>query len=123
MSLYRLKYNDEVWFEKKTCVRYENIAWVSLHIHDQVMIFILNCSAGYFFFHIHKELFPLFLLGVLYIWFYYALWFQFDPETGTESPQRILLFLFSRHSWSRYTLSFPDLFQDLQMCRIYNRGF
>ena len=32
------KYNGEMWFEKKSSVRYENIAQVSLHIRNYVLV-------------------------------------------------------------------------------------
>ena len=103
------KCNGEMWFEKYLRALWEYC--VNLVMHVGLTNFILNCSTGYFFCSIHTwKYFPLFLWGVLYIWFYYAPWFWFDPETGTECLLRNLLLLFPRLLWSRYTLLFPALF-------------
>ena len=97
------------WDLKKKKESYLRALWeycMNLITHSQssvgLTIFSLNCSTGFFFCSISIwNYFLLLLWGVLYIWLYYAFLFRFDPETGTEFLQQILLLPFLRLLRSR----------------------
>lgn len=84
--------NGEIWFkknsEKRQTSHSENATWASLRIHDQschAVVFAETLHGIFLCFHIHMELFSVtsirrFILLALF----YALWFQFGPEIGTE---------------------------------------
>ena len=60
-------------------------------------------------FHIDMKLFSYISMGRF---IHYAVWFRFDPETGTGCRLRNRLLLFPQLSQSLYTLPFPALFKD-----------